>query len=312
MIYTVTLNPALDRELTVPALAFNDVLRASATRSDVGGKGFNVSRMLASLGSASVALGFAGGHTGAMLRDGLHALGIETDFVQITGETRTNISIVSDRDGQHIKVNEPGPTISAEEQAQLRARLRARIEPGDWCVLAGSVPPGVPPTIYADLIADIHRAGGRAILDTSGDALQHGVAAQPFLVKPNIAEISALTGMTIESMHDAFAAAQRLERIDMVVVSMGKAGALLAQNGQGWTATSPPIHERNPIGAGDSMVGGLVWALSHGYAPSEALRWGVACGAATARLPGTAVGSAADVQREAANVSVNRIGFSPR
>src|SRR3954451_24411287 len=113
MIYTVTLNPALDRELTVPALVFDDVLRATETRVDCGGKGFNVSRMLAALGAESIALGFAGGHTGAMLRDGLAALGIETDFVQIGGETRTNVSIVMTNDGHYVKVNEAGPTISA-------------------------------------------------------------------------------------------------------------------------------------------------------------------------------------------------------
>src|SRR4051794_19429177 len=126
MIYTVTLNPALDRELTVPALVFDDVLRASATRVDCGGKGFNVGRMLGALGAESVALGFAGGHTGSMLRDGLAALGIATDFVWVAGETRTNISIVTTRYDRHIKVNEPGPTISPNEQAELRAQVRDR------------------------------------------------------------------------------------------------------------------------------------------------------------------------------------------
>jgi len=113
MIYTVTLNPAIDRELTIPALAFDEVLRATAARVDLGGKGFNVSRMLAALGATSVALGFAGGHAGAMLRDGLSALGIETDFVWIAGETRTNVSIVIADERQHIKVNEAGPHVTA-------------------------------------------------------------------------------------------------------------------------------------------------------------------------------------------------------
>ena len=120
MIYTVTLNPALDRELTVPALAFDEVLRATATRGDFGGKGLNVSRMLASLGAKSVALGFAGGHTGQALREGMAALGIATDFTPVAGETRTNISIVAQDHEHHIKVNEPGPTISGEEQEALR------------------------------------------------------------------------------------------------------------------------------------------------------------------------------------------------
>ncbi len=146
MIYTLTLNPALDRELTVPALALDTVLRASESRVDCGGKGFNVSRMLASLGAQSVALGFAGGHTGAMLRDGLAALGIATDFVWITGETRTNVSIIVGDEGHHIKVNEAGPTVSADELAALAQRVRELARAGDWWVLAGSLPPGCPPT----------------------------------------------------------------------------------------------------------------------------------------------------------------------
>ena len=113
MIYTVTLNPALDRELAVAAVAFDEVLRATDSRVDCGGKGFNVSRMLASLGAESVALGFAGGRTGEALRDGLRALGITTDFVEIAGETRTNVSIVTHDHAHYIKVNEPGPTITA-------------------------------------------------------------------------------------------------------------------------------------------------------------------------------------------------------
>src|SRR5262245_32359069 len=107
MIYTVTLNPALDRELTVPALVFDEVLRAAESRVDWGGKGFNVSRMLSTLGAQSIALGFAGGRTGEMLHQGLTALGIETDFVWVAGETRTNISIVAAGHAQHMKVNEP-------------------------------------------------------------------------------------------------------------------------------------------------------------------------------------------------------------
>lgn len=307
MIYTVTLNPALDRELIVPALSFGEVLRATATQIDVGGKGFNVSRMLAALGGESVALGFAGGRTGEMLRDGLTALGIETDFVPIAGETRTNVSIVTSRHDHHIKVNEPGPTISGVEQAQLREQVRDRVQPGDWWVLAGSLPPGVAPTFYADLITDIQAAGAYTILDTSGAALQHGVAAQPFLIKPNNVELGALTGAPIESIDAALAAAHKLDGITFIAISLGKAGALLMQSEQGWIATPPTIQERNPIGAGDSMVAGLVWALSHDYPPQEALRWGVAGGAATASLPGTAVGSYTDVERLAAAVAVREM-----
>lgn len=306
MIYTVTLNPALDRELTVPAVAFDEVLRATESRVDVGGKGFNVSRMLAALGAESAALGFAGGRTGAALRDGLEALGIATDFVTIAGETRTNVSIVTQQHDHYVKVNEPGPAISAEEQAALIALVRARARPGDWWVLAGSLPPGVAPTIYADLIRDIGAAGARAVLDTSGPPLRHGCAARPFLVKPNAQEASQLTGRPVASADDALAAAAALEGVEYVVISMGGAGALLARGGQGWHATPPAIRERNPIGAGDSLVAGLVWGLQQGD-DQAALRWGVACGAAAAGRDGTSVPSREEVAALAQQVRIRRL-----
>jgi 1-phosphofructokinase family hexose kinase len=308
MIYTVTLNPALDRELTVPALQFDDVLRATATRVDCGGKGFNVARMLAVLGAQSVALGFAGGHTGAMLQEQLAALNIATDFIGIAGETRTNISIVTAEYDRHIKVNEPGPLISAGEQAALRARVRQQARSGDWWVLAGSLPPGVDSSFYADLIGDIQAAGARAILDTSGAALRQGYSARPFLLKPNAAEASELTGLPIATAEQALAAAAAMPGIELIVISLGAAGALLLQAGRGWLATPPRIQQHNPIGAGDSLVAGLVWGLSSALAPEDMLRWGVACGAAAASQAGTAFGTYDQVARLAEQVAVREIG----
>ncbi len=304
MIYTVTLNPALDRELSVPTLAFDTVLRASAGRIDVGGKGFNVSRMLAALGAESVALGFAGGRTGEALCDGLAALGIATDFVWIAGETRTNISVV---DGaRHLKVNEPGPAVSGDELDLLRALVRRRARLGDWWVLAGSLPPGAPDGFYADLIGDIHAAGAWAALDTSGAALRHGCAARPALVKPNADEAAELTGRPVRTPGEALAAARALDGVAYAAVSLGAAGALLAHAGRAWHADPPAIRERSAIGAGDSLLAGLIKGLAQDD-PEAALRWGVACGAATAARPGTAIGSREEVVRLAREVVVREL-----
>lgn len=308
MIYTVTLNPAVDRELTVPAIEFDSVLRATAWRVDYGGKGFNVSRMLRALGADSVALGFAGGRSGELLRDGLESLGIGTDFVWVAGETRTNVSIVSEAHDHYVKANEPGPTISPAEEIALVQKVRQLAQAGDWWVLAGSLPPGVSPPIYMQLIGDIQAAGARVILDTSGNALRDGCAARPFLAKPNDLEIHKLTGLPVDSTADIAAAAQAMQQqsVANVVVSLGKKGALLADAESVWLAASPQIQEKNPIGAGDSMVGGLVWGLSQDLPLPEALRWGIACGAATASMPGTAVGSRELVESLAAQVTISR------
>ncbi len=305
MIYTVTLNPAVDRELIVPAIEYDSVLRATAWRVDCGGKGFNVSRMLCSLGTVSVAMGFAGGHNGELLRDTLEGLGIGTDFVWVAGETRTNVSITTETHDHYLKVNEPGPTISAAEQRELVQKVCLLAKPGDWWVLAGSLPPGVPVTIYRELTEAIQAAGAKVVLDTSDEALREGCAARPFLVKPNDAEVHALTGLPVGSDEEVAAAARVLQQsgVDNVVISLGKRGALLADDQQQvWWADSPSIEAKNPIGAGDSMVGGMVWGLSQGMPLPEALRWGIACGAATASMSGTAVGS-----RELVGALVERV-----
>ncbi len=293
MIYTVTLNPAVDKELVVPAIEMDKVLRSRAINIDYGGKGFNVSRMLDALGGSSVALGFAGGHNGELLRDGLESLGIESDFVWVDEETRTNISIVTEVPSHYVKVNEPGPSITTAAQETLVKKVKSLAQEGDWWVLAGSLPPGIHQTFYADLIHEIQSTGARVLLDTSGEALRWGCKGQPFLAKPNDVEAQQLTGLPVNSPAEIVAAAKSMHNsgIDNVVVSLGKDGALLIDEQAVWQAASPKIEERNPIGAGDSLVGGLVWGLSEGLSVPESLRWGIACGAATASLSGTAVGS---------------------
>ena len=303
MIYTVTLNPAVDRELRVPEIAFDTVLRAVDGRVDYGGKGFNVSRMLMALGRGSRALGFAGGAGGSLLRDGLHALGIETDFIWIKGETRTNVTIVTADHARYVKVNEPGPLILEEEQQALLAQIARLAAAGDWWVLSGSLPPGVPDGCYAQITGLVQQAGGQVILDASGEALRLGCQAGPLLAKPNEAEAQELTGRTLSTTAEFAAAASEIQGLGArnVVVSLGKAGAVLVGprirgDRQAWLLSSPAVAARNPIGAGDSLVGGLVWGLDQGLALPEALRWGIACGAATAGQRGTAVGRQEEVQ----------------
>jgi 1-phosphofructokinase family hexose kinase len=292
MIYTVTLNPALDRELTVPAIQYDEVLRATEVRIDYGGKGLNVSRALRALGQKSVAVGFVGGITGKRFVDGLPCLDIEIDFVEIKDETRTNISIVTTNQSRYLKVNEPGPKITSQEQAGLLRKIEGLATAGDWWVLSGNLPRGVPCEFYAQIIHLVQAAGGRVVLDTSGEPLKHGCQAQPYLVKPNAAEAAELTGIAVTTPADAREAVMAIMALGAknVFMSFGKIGALLADGQQAWFAAAPKIEERNPIGAGDCAVAGLTWGLSQNLTPSEALRWGVASGSAAASLAGTTVG----------------------
>ncbi|NDY74305.1 1-phosphofructokinase [Desulfobacter hydrogenophilus] len=309
MIYTVTLNPAVDREMTVDTIAFDTVLRALEWRVDCGGKGFNVARMLKSLGTSSVALGFAAGKSGEMLNDKLQSLGIETEFVWVDGETRTNVSIVSAENGQYVKVNEPGPTINGADLAQLAQKIRDRVQAGDWWVLAGSLPPGVEPSYYTELITIIQSAGAKVFLDTSDEALRQNCSAKPLLVKPNDEEAHKLTGLPVNTPAEIVAVGMAISAMGpvSVIISLGKVGAVLVDKGKAWLATSPKIVAANPIGAGDSMVAGIVWGLSQGDSMQDALCKGIACGAATASQKGTSVGSREQVNDLLSQVQIREV-----
>jgi 1-phosphofructokinase family hexose kinase len=293
MIYTLTPNPAVDRELTVPAMEFDSVLRASEARVDFGGKGFNVSRLLKGMEASSTAVGFLAGNAGELLQNGLKSLGIGTDFVWVTGETRTNVSIVTQTHDHYIKVNEKGPLVNFAKQQELLDKIDLLAKRGEWWVLAGSMPPGVADDFYVRIVSVLNKHEAQAILDTTGESLRIGCGGKPFLVKPNAEEAHALTGLPMNTPAEIAAGAEAIRKIGAqnVVVSMGKTGALLQTAEGTWLTHSPKIQEKNPIGAGDSMVGGLVWALAQDISLKEALGWGVASGAATASLSGTEVGT---------------------
>ncbi len=314
MIVTVTPNPVLDRTLTVPRIVFNEVMRATSSRLDWGGKGFNVSRALQALGVESVAMGFVGGATGQMLERGLSDMGIATDFVHIVSETRTNI-VVTDVDAeQYIKVNEAGPTVQAQELAAFLDRAHKRVRPEDIWVLSGSLPPGVPPDFYARLIALVQAQGAKAFLDSSGEPLRLGCAAGPYLVKPNVVEAEEVTGREIRSDADALCAVEFFLRqgIELVALSLGADGLLLASKQRAVWARPPRVRARNPVGAGDALLAGIAWALAcpeqclelaegrsrreRGLLLEEMARWAVATGTAAAVREGVSVGTRAEVE----------------
>lgn len=298
MVITLTLNPGLDRTLTVPRILFDEVLRASSTRLDWGGKGFNVSRALKALGVDSLAMGLVGGATGQILERGLANLGIATDLVRIVGETRTNLVVTDAGAEHHIKVNEPGPTVEPREMEALLDRVRERAGPGDIWILSGSLPPGAPPDTYALLIKLVQGAGGRAFLDTSGEPLRLGCAARPYLVKPNATEAGEMVGQTIGSKADALKAKEFLlkQGIELVALSLGADGLLLASDQKTVWAIPPQTQVRNAVGAGDALLAGITWALQRELSLEEIARWGVAAGTATAMGEGVSVGSLAEVE----------------
>jgi len=298
MIYTVTLNPALDKEYQVPKLIIDEIMRMDHLQIDFGGKGFNVARMLKSLGVESTALGFVGGHTGDTIEEGLRGLGIRVDLTNIAGETRTNNSIVGKTDGHHVKINEKGPDVSDGEINSLLGKIRGLVRSGDYWVLAGSLPNLVPDDIYARIIQQINQAGAFAILDTSGEPLRLGILEKPFLVKPNIHELNFLLGKEISDSKELpeVVAELHAQGVPNILVSLGEEGAFLSASGEFWFGRPPEINVQNPVGAGDAMVAGLIWRLSIGDTIGAALPWSIACGTAAANQPGTGMASLAVVE----------------
>lgn len=317
MIITVTLNPVLDRTYMVPRLEFNEVLHSKPARLDWGGKGFNVSRALKSLGAHSLAMGFLGGAAGQKMANGLRSLGIDTDFTPIQGETRTNIVILEEPDGllgessgRHLKVNEPGPAISPAEldrfMSQVDSHLAAGCNPLNpnfqrqtW-IFSGSLPPGVPPDIYASLIHHVQSSckpdfHARAILDTSGEALRLGLLARPYLVKPNRQEAEVITGFRLITRRDLDrAGAIFLEMgVQIAAISLGAGGlyccwdrSMLQTSRNSILVPAEAIQGGNPTGAGDALVAGLIYALEKDLPITEAAQFAVICGTAAAQGPG--------------------------
>ncbi|MCE5259866.1 MAG: PfkB family carbohydrate kinase, partial [Chloroflexi bacterium] len=195
MIFTVTLNPSIDRTLYFSNLKLGEVNRAQKVLTNLGGKGVNVSLALHNLGVASVMMGLAGGTAGELFIHGLSERGLECDFTRISGEMRSNITAVDLAARQTTKLNEPGPRVSPFELERLDQQLAKRLKPGDMVILSGSLPPGAPVDTYARLIHLAKSRGALCALDSSGDALVAGCRAQPEWIKPNIEEAAYLTGL---------------------------------------------------------------------------------------------------------------------
>ena len=234
-------------------------------------------------------------------------LNVLTDFVRISGETRTNFSVVDKNRTQLIKVNEPGPIIDTQECHQLITKIRKLAQPGDLWALCGSIPPSIPASIYADIIQEIQSLGGKALLDTSGPALTHGCNPNLFLVKPNASEASTLTGSKIDSTEDALNTAYAILQtgVKHVIITQGRKGTLLSNQVGTWIAVAPSITKRNDIGAGDAVMTGIIYGLSCNLSWPEILRWGVACGTAAASTEGTTIGSFTVAKQILSNVKID-------
>ena len=286
MITTICLNPALDRTVTVDSLVPGQVNRIRTSRTDVGGKGVNVAVVCRRLGLDARVIGCAGVDGYAKLRAKAQAEEIGCDFHTLEGSIRVNTKVVS-LDGTGVtELNEPGPTLAAEDLDVFFDMALDAAADSDFVVLTGSLPPGAPVHTYRELIRLLNVP---CILDVGGEALRLGVEAQPFLIKPNHHELAAAVGRELHTMDDILAAARSFvdKGVRHVVVSLGKDGVLYVGEDGAFYAPEIPVEVHSTVGAGDALVGGLLYGLIKRGSMREALRAGAAAGTASVMTEGT-------------------------
>ncbi len=290
MIYTVTLNPALDKTVEIPSLTIDSVNRITKMRTDPGGKGINVSKVIHKLGNKSVAAGILGGDTGNAIQSALEAMGLETSFRFVEGETRTNLKVVDPVLHTNTDINEPGVTLSEEILKDYLGELIKKLVPGDIMVLSGSLPKGSPKDTYQTWVKACKKAGAKVILDADGELLAEGLKASPYLIKPNDHELSALLGRTLTTPKELAKAAHELMdtyKIEKIAVSMGGAGALFVTGEETIYAEGLKVPVGSTVGAGDSVVAALAVAEETGMSLEATVRLATATGAANVMCSGT-------------------------
>ena len=309
MIYTVTLNPALDKTVTVPGLTVDEVNRIVEVREDPGGKGINVSKVIAKLGGKSCALALLGGTVGEKIKGMLERDGIDVWAFEVQGETRTNLKVVDPKLDTHTDINEPGPEITIATLDEMLEALVASISRGDIVVLSGSLPKGAPVATYAAWTRACAKAGAKVFLDADGSALSHGLGARPYLAKPNDAELSRLCGHELNDVDDIAEEALRIVNggVGRVVVSMGGAGAVIADENHVLLAHSPKVPVGSTVGAGDSVVAALAYAEEQGMGLADAARLAMATGAANVMQSGTQAAERAQVDALLDRVSIESL-----
>ncbi|AOT68863.1 1-phosphofructokinase [Geosporobacter ferrireducens] len=278
MIATITLNAAIDKTIEIDSFTPGSVNRVLKSHMEPGGKGINVSKVVKALGGSTIALGFVGGDSGKWIDESLSALEIETDFVLINQETRTNIKIIDTAKKQITDINDQGKEVEEIWVERLYDKVRLWAEASNVMVFSGSLLPNISSDIYQKLIQIAKEKGCKTILDADGQALLDGAKAAPYMVKPNIHELENTFGVKLKNEQDIIKCCQFFleQGIGIVVISMGAEGALMITKDGAWKTEKIKVAVKNTVGAGDSMVGAFAYGIDKGYAPVEILSLAVA------------------------------------
>ena len=312
MIITVTLNAAIDRTLAVPNFRLGRRHRTVEQRTMAGGKGVNVARTLKTLGQPVIATGFAGGPTGTRIVEQLTEESILNDFVRIRDESRTNLSVLDPMTGEQTEINERGPTVSGKELELFRDKLLYLAQGAEIVVFAGSLPPGVEASAYAELIRELDKRDVTTIVDTDGEPLRLAVRAEPDVVSPNVIEAEELVGHEFNEDEDRVIAVREMVQLgarEAIMTVPDGCFALALEDGapslyRCWIEPREPVAA---VGSGDAFLAGYVAARYQGSPLADCLRFGVACGTDSTQQLGAGVIDPRGVEKLLGEVQVDRI-----
>lgn len=309
MILTVTLNPCVDKTIYLDQLEIGLYNRVKSTRTDLSGKGLNVSTILNDLREDTLCMGFNFRNNGAYLEETLNRRGVKHNFILVDGSIRTNIKLVDQSCMVMTEVNEAGHFVSAGAVDKLIDEIDVRLDHTHILVMSGSVPPGVPTDIYARLIQMAHRKDVLTILDTAGEPLRLGIEAKPFLIKPNSHEFEQIFKAEMKAGTGPLEIARRLVDggIPYLCISMGAEGALLLDRQHTYRAKALPVEARGLTGAGDSMVAAMCYAIRKNMGTEDMLRYAMAAAAGSVRQEGTLLARAADIRELLPEVELDRL-----
>jgi len=297
-VVTLTLNPAVDRSVSVDRVVSEHKLRCTDPAVEPGGGGINVTRVLQRLGTDSQALWTQGGDMGGLLGHLMEREGIPNHPIEISDDTRENFSVFEIGTALQYRFNLPGPVFTEACAGAVLDTIAGLTPEPDYLVLSGSLPNGLPEDFYRQVV-DAAPRSTRVVVDTSGPALSKVVEGPVYAAKPNLRELGLLVGRELESDEEITRAAERLVRggCEVLLVSLGAGGALVASAEGCDFVRSPTVPIRSKVGAGDSMVGGFIHGLCSGLSLGDAARMGVAAGAATVMTDGSQLCRAEDVRR---------------
>lgn len=310
-IVTITINPAVDIFVDVERVEPIKKLRCSSPKRDPGGGGINVARVAYRLGGDVTAIYPAGGVIGKLLQKLLDREGINSVATPSHVETRENFTAYETTSGEQFRFVLPGSSLHRAEWEACLHRLTTLESKPAFVVASGSVPPGVPDDFFARVNREARKLGARTVVDTSGEALQAAIAEGVDIIKPNLNELSEFTGQKLDSDAACVEACRKLigdGRVAMVALTLGGDGAMLVTKERALKAKAMDIEVVSAVGAGDSFLGGLVWALAQGQSENDAFRVAVAAGTAAVMSPGTELCRSTDVERLLGKVEIAEIG----